>query len=104
MLLLARPAHGCDELLGLKQTLAPNKLAAYFALHDGSDGCCVGFTLREHAVGARGQMLDRVVVRLFRDFMPEHQNLNCHTLYHMNCGYALAEIVDDENEVVDNEV
>ena len=63
----------------------------------------MGFTPREHAVGARGQMLDGVVVRLFEVFMPEHPNSYCRALYHRNRGYALAEIVDSEDEVGDCE-
>ncbi len=102
-ILLARPARGCGVLLRLKQTKAPHELAAYFVLHDGSDGCRVGFTPREHAVGARGQMLDGVVVRLFEVFTPEHPNSYCRALYHRNRGYALAEIVDSEDKVGDCE-
>ena len=87
----------------LKTNLAPNELAAYFVLCDRSDGCWVGFTPREHAVGICDQMLDGVVVRLFEFFMPEHPNLYCHSLYHWNHGYALAEIFDDKDEIVDDE-
>ena len=61
------------------------------------------FTPREHAVVARSQMLDGVVVRLFKVFMPEHPNSYCPALYHRNHGYALAEIVDSEDEVGDCE-
>ena len=60
------------------------------------------FTPREHAVGARGQMLDGVVVRLFEVFMLEHPNSYCRVLYHRNHGYALAEIIDNEDEVGDS--
>ena len=83
--------------------MALNELAAYFVLCDGSDGCCVGFTLREHAVGTRIQMHDRVLMRLFEVFMPEHPNSYYHALYHRNCGYTLAEIVDNEGKVGDSE-
>ncbi len=100
--LLARPAHGCGVLLCLKQTTAPNELAAYFVLHDGSDGRHVGFTPREHAVGACGQMLDGVLVRLIEVFTPEHPNFYCCTLYNRNHSYALTEIVDNEDKVGDN--
>ena len=72
--------------------MAPHELAAYFVLCDRSDGCRVGFTPREHAVSTLGQMLDRVVVRLFEVFMPDHPNSYCRTLYHRNCSYALAEM------------
>ncbi len=102
-LLLARPVLGCGVLLRLKQTMAPNELAAYFVLCDGSDGCRVGFTSREHAVGARGQMLDGVLVRLIEVFTMEHPNSYCRVLYHRNRGYALAEIVDNEDKVGQNE-
>ena len=102
-LLLARPARGCGVLLRLKRTMVPNELAAYFVLRDGSDGCRVGFTSREHAVGTRGQMLDGVLVRLIEVFTPEHPNSYCRTLYHRNRGYPLAETVDDEDEVGQNE-
>ena len=63
----------------------------------------MGFIPREHAVGARGQMLDGVVVRLFEVFTPEHPNSYCCMLYHRNRSYALAEIVDSEDEVGDSE-
>ena len=63
----------------------------------------MGFTPREHAVGARGQMLCGVLVRLFVVFMPEHPNSYCHELYHRNLGYTLTEIVDNEEEVGDSE-
>ena len=56
-LLLATPARGCGVLLCLKQTTAVNELAAYFVLCDGSDGCLVCFTPKDHAVGAIGQIL-----------------------------------------------
>ena len=103
VLLLARPACGCGVLLCLKQTMALHELATYFVLRDGSDECHVGFTPREHAVGARCQMLDGVVVRLFKVFTPEHPNSYCCELYHRNCSYALAEIVDSEDEVCESE-
>ena len=63
----------------------------------------VGFTLREHAFGTCCQILDRVVVRLFKVFTPEHPNPNYQALYHRNCGYTLAEIFDNEDEVGDSE-
>ncbi len=62
----------------------------------------MGFTLREHAVDAQGQMLDGVVVRLFKVFSPEHPNAYCHTLYHRSHSYTLTEILDDEDEVGDD--
>jgi hypothetical protein len=48
-------------------------------------------------------MLDGVLVRLIEVFTPEHPNSYCRALYHRNRGYALAEIVDDEDEVGQNE-
>ena len=63
----------------------------------------MGFTSREHAVGARGQMLDGVLVRLIEVFTSEHPNSYYRALYHRNRGYTLAEIVDDEDEVGQNE-
>ncbi len=91
--MLARPACSCGVLLHLKRTTALHELAAYFVLRDGSDGCRVGFTPREHAVGTHGQILGGVVVRLFEGFMPEHPNSYCCVLHHRHRGYALAEIV-----------
>ena len=63
----------------------------------------MGFTSREHAVGTRGQRLDGVLVRLIEVFTPEHPNSYCRALYHRNRSYALAEIVDDEDKVGQNE-
>ena len=96
-LLLARPARGCGILLRLRKTSAPDELAACFVKRDGSDGCRVGFTPREHAVGARGSLLDGKLVRVFEVFTPEHPNSHCRALYHRNRGYALAEIVVSED-------
>lgn len=56
-LLLARPVHGCG-VLHLTRITVPNKLAAYVVFCDGSDGCWVGFTLRENAICTPGQMLE----------------------------------------------
>ena len=96
LLLLARTARGCGVLLRLRRTASPDELAVYFVQRDGSDGCRVGFTPREHAVGARGNMLDGVLVRVFEVFTPEHPNSHCRALYHRNRGYALAEMVDKD--------
>ena len=94
VLLLGRPAHGCGVLLRLRKT-SPNELAACFVRPDGSDGCRVGFTPHEHAVGARGCSLDGALVRLLEVYTPEHPNSHCRALYHRNRGYAIAEIVFD---------
>ncbi len=83
-LVLARPAHGCGLLLYLQKTTAA-EIAAFFILNDGSDGCRVGFTPQEQAVGARGCLLDGVVVRVFEVYTPEHPNSYCRTLFHRNC-------------------
>ena len=90
-LLLSRPARGCGVLLRLRKT-GPDSLAAHFVLCDGSDGCRVGFTPREHSVGARGDFLDGAMVRIFEVYTPDHPNSHCRALYHRNYGYALAEI------------
>ena len=52
-LVLARPTYGCGLLLHLWKT-APDEIAAFFVLEDGSVGCRVGFMPLEHAVGACG--------------------------------------------------
>ena len=84
--------------------MVPNEFAPYFVLHDGSYGCWVGFTPREHAIGTHGQMLDGLVVRLFKVFMPEHPNLFCCALYHRNHGYTLTDIVDDEDRLLTTKI
>ncbi len=63
-----------------------------------NDGCRVGFsfTPQGHAVGAHGNMLNGVLVRVFEVYTPEHPNSHCRTLYHRNRGYALAEMVDED--------
>ena len=86
-----------DVVLHLRKTSAPDELAACFVKRDGSDGCRVGFTPWEHAVGARGSLLDGKLVRVFEVFTPEHPNSHCRALYHRNRGYALAEIVVSED-------
>ena len=50
-------------------------------------------------------MIHGVGVRLFEVFTPEHPNSYCHELYHRNRGYALVEVVVDEDKVIvgDNE-
>ena len=96
-LLLARPARGCGVLLRLRRTSAPDEIAAYFVKRDGSNGCRVGFTPREHTVGEYGSILDGALVRVFEVFTPEHPNSHCRSLYHRNHGYALTEIVDGED-------
>ena len=63
----------------------------FFVLRDGSDGCWVRSTSREHAVGACGDFLDGVIVQIFDVYTPDCWNLYCHVLYHRNYGYALAE-------------
>ena len=87
MLLLGMPAHCCGVLLRLWKT-SPNKLAACFVRHDGSDSCRVGFALPEHAVGARGCSLDGALVRLLEVYTPEHPNSHCHAPHPHKCGYA----------------
>ncbi len=72
---------------------APNELAPYFVLLDGSDSFRVGFTPKEHAIGSHGCMLDGVLVRVFKEFTPEQPNSHFCALYHMNRRYALAKIV-----------
>ena len=62
---------------------------------DASDDCRVGFTPREHAVGARSCSLDGALVRLLEAYTPEYPNSHSRALYHRNCGYAFAEIVAD---------
>ena len=64
-LLLSRPARGCGVLLHLRKT-GPDTLAAFFVLRDGSDGCRVEFTPREHSVGAHGDSLDGAIVWVLR--------------------------------------
>ena len=73
----------------------PKELAAYVVSDDGSDGCSIGFVSREHAVDARGCLLDGVVVRLFKVNTQEHPNRHFCALYHHNLGYAVAEIVNE---------
>ena len=92
--MFARPAHGSGLLLCLRKT-APDEIAAIFICPDGSDGCRVGFTPREHAVGARGCLLDGVVVRVFEVYTPEHLNSYCRALFHRNHRYALAKLVEE---------
>ena len=75
----------------------PAEIAAFFVLKDGSDGCGVGFMPQEQAVGARGCLLDQVVVRLFEAYTPEHPNSYCCTLFHRNHGYALAKAVKKDD-------
>ena len=60
---------------------------------DRPDGCRVGFATREYVAGARGHLLDGVVVRLFKVYIQEHPNRHYSTLDHHNLGYAIAEIV-----------
>ena len=95
-LVLARPTYSCGLLLHLWKT-TPDEIAAIFIHEDGSDGCRVGFTPQEQAVGAHGCLLDGVVVRVFEVFTPEHPNSHCRSLYHRNRGYALTEIVNGED-------
>ena len=45
-LVLARPAHDCGLLLCLRKT-SPAEIAAFFILHNSSDGCRVGFMPQE---------------------------------------------------------
>ena len=90
-LLLSRPARGCGVLLHLR-TMGPDSLAAHFVLCDGSDGCQVGFTPREHSVGASGDFLDGEMVQIFEVYTPDYPNSHCRALYHRNYGYSLAEI------------
>ena len=97
LLLLARPACGGGVLLCLRRMPSPDKLAAYFVTWDRSNGCWVGFTPQEHAVGACGSILDGALVRVFEVFTPEHPNSHWCSLYHRNRGYALTEIVDGED-------
>ena len=52
---------------------------------------------QEQAVGARGCLLDGVVVRVFEVYTPEHPNSYCRALFHRNRGYALAKIVEEGN-------
>ena len=84
-LLLARPANQWEALLGLQMTV-PNELTASVVRDNGCDECRVGFAPREHAVGARGHLLDRMV---------DHPNSHWHALYCHNSGNAIAEIVDE---------
>ena len=49
---------------------------------------------QEQAVGARGCLLDGVVLRVFEVYTPEHPNSYCRTLFHRNRGYILAKIVE----------
>ena len=72
----------------------PDEITAYFVKRDGSDGCRVGFTPWEHAVGKRDSILDGALVRVFEVLTPEHPNSHCRAPHHRNCRYALAEIVD----------
>ena len=81
---------GCGVLLHL-QKMGPDTLADFFVLRDGSDGCRVGFTPREHSVGACGDLLDSAKVGIFEVYTPDHPNSYCRALYHRNYGYALAE-------------
>ena len=92
-LLLVRPARGCGVLLRLRRTSASENFAACFVKQDGRDGCRVGFTPQEHAVGACGSILDGALVRVFEVFTPEHPNSHCRR----NRGYALTEIVNGED-------
>ena len=96
LLLLAMTARGCGVLLHLRRTASPDELAVYCVRRDDSDGRRAVFTPREHAVGARGNMLNEVLVRVFEVFTPVHPNLHCRALYHRNHGYALAEMVDKD--------
>ena len=89
-LLLARLACGSSVLLHLRK-MGPDTLAAFFVLHNGSDGCWVGFIPREHSVGACGDSLDGVMVWIFEVFTPDHPNSHCRALYYRNYRYALAE-------------
>ncbi len=70
----------------------PNELAAYVMSDNECDGCRDGFAPREHAVGARGHLLDGRLVRLFELYMPGHPNSDYLAVYHWDCGYAIMEI------------
>ena len=89
-LLLARSAHGCGILLHL-QKMEPDTLVVFFVLCYGSNGCQVGFTPREHSVGACGDSLDVAIVQIFDVCTSNHPNSHCHALYYRNYGYSLAE-------------
>lgn len=74
-----------------------DKVAACDFLRDGSDGCRVYFTSREHAVGAHGLMLLGVVMKVFEVYTPKQPNSHSDALYHMNHRYTLGEIIDKED-------
>ena len=63
----------------LRMNLPPNLF-----FRDASDDCRVGFTPREHAVGARSCSLDGALVRLLEAYTPEYLNGHSRALYH--CG------------------
>ena len=96
LLLSTRIAHGCGVLLHLRRTASPNKLAAYVIWRDGINGCMVGFTPREHAVGDMAICLMEYWLGFFELFTPEHPNMLCRALYHGNRGCALAAMVDKD--------
>ena len=71
----------------LRMNLPPNLF-----FRDASDDCRVGFTPREHAVGARSCSLDGALVRLLEAYTPEYPNSHSRALYHQNRRYAIARL------------
>ena len=57
-------------------------------------GC---FSPREHAVGPQGCFFDGVVVWIIDVYTADHPNRFYYSLYHHNCGYSMAENINDAN-------
>jgi hypothetical protein len=59
------------------------------------DGCRVCFAAREYATGPNAQLLHGALLRITEVFLPDTANRSMRHLYHRNCGYAYADVVDN---------
>ena len=93
-MVLNREDYGVGMLLRL-QMMVPNELSCYTINSDGSNGCRVCFVAHEYAAGENGRRLDGHTVRITDVFICDDANHSMHRLYHHNCGYGYARVVDN---------
>ena len=94
--MLNREDYGVGMLLRLRM-MVRNELSCYTINSDGSDGCRVCFVAYEYAVGENGCRLDGTTICITDVFKSDNKNRLIPRLYHHNCGYGYATVVNDNN-------
>jgi hypothetical protein len=79
--------------LRLRMT-APHELACYTINEDGTDIFHVCFVAREVSAAGNATRLDGAIVCIGTVFTSDHENRSVSCLFHHNCGYAYARIVE----------